>query len=256
MRQVDLSLRARAISVTRPYEKLAEVYDAINQSRKNYLEEAEKVWHLARCKTLPSVGREMSLLDVACGTGLHLEHFASWFAHVEGLDLNEEMLAVARTRLPDVSLHQGDMIDFDLGRQFDVITCLFSAIGHMKREVDLREAIKTMARHLKPGGLLVIEPWMEPDALRPGTVHGYLVDVADMKIAHVNVSTLRDGVSVYELHFLVGRPTGITSFVEIHELGLFTREQYRKALESADLVVDFDEEGLSGKGLYSCMKPA
>ncbi|HXR30184.1 MAG TPA: class I SAM-dependent methyltransferase [Solirubrobacterales bacterium] len=245
----------RRISVTRPYEKLSEVYDVINQSRKNYLEQATKVSQLARCKTNRSVAREMSLLDVACGTGLHLEHFASWFAHVEGLDLNEEMLAVARTRLPDVLLHHGDMMDFELGRKFDVITCLSSAIGNMKRYVNLREAIMTMARHLKPGGILMIEPWMEPDSRRPGTVHGYLVDVPGTKIAHVGISTLRDGVLVYEMHFLVGRPTGITSFVEVHELGLFTRGQFRTAFESADLIVDFDEEGLSGRGLYAGIKP-
>jgi SAM-dependent methyltransferase len=253
----DYLAGSKRISVAKPYEKLAEVYDVINQSRKNYREEATKVWELARSKTALSTSKgDRSLLDVACGTGLHLEHFASWFAHVEGLDLNEEMLAIARTRLRDVPLHQGDMVDFDLGRQFDVITCLFSAIGHMKRYVDLREAIMTMANHLKPGGVLVIEPWMEPDALRPGTVHGYLVDAPDMKIAHLNVSTLHDCVSVYEMHFLVGQPSGITGFVEVHELGLFTHEQYRMAFESAGLIVHYDEEGLTGRGLYTGIKPA
>jgi len=238
----------------RPYERLAEVYDVINQSRKDYLEQAAKVSHLARCKT-GRPAREMSLLDVGCGTGLHLEHFASWFAHLEGVDLNEEMLTVARTRLPNVPLHHGDMIDFDLGRKFDVVTCLSSAICSMKRYVNLCDAITTMAKHLKPAGVLVIEPWMEPDSVGPRNIHGYLVDVPGMKIAHVGVSTLRDGVLVYEMHFLVGRPTGITSFVEVHELGLFTREEYRLAFESADLVVEFDEEGLIGRGLYIAIKP-
>jgi SAM-dependent methyltransferase len=242
--------------VTRPYEEMAKVYDAIYQTRKNYLEEATKVWQLTRSTLGDLVTRsDVRLLDVACGTGLHLQHFAPWFGHVEGLDLNEEMLAIARARLPDVPLHHGNMMDFDLGREFDVITCLFSAIGHMTRYTDMCEAIITMASHLRPSGVLFIEPWLEPDAFRPGTVHAYLVDTPEMKIAHINVSKLLDRVSIHEMHYLVGRPTGITSFVEVHELGLYTHEQYRMAFKNAGLTIHFDQEGLAGRGLYTGIKP-
>jgi hypothetical protein len=43
---------------------------------------------------------------------------------VEGLDLDAQLLAVARERLPSVPLHSGDMRDFEIGRRFDVVTCL------------------------------------------------------------------------------------------------------------------------------------
>ena len=68
---------------------------------------------------------------VACGTGLHLEHLRKDY-EVEGLDISEEMLTVARDRLPGVPLHVADMAD--LGTCFDAITCLASSISHMLSE--------------------------------------------------------------------------------------------------------------------------
>jgi len=243
--------------VTRPYEGIAKVYDAIYQARKNYLEEAAKIRQLTGSTSGELVDiNDMSLLDVACGTGLHLQHFVSWFGHVEGLDLNEEMLGIARTRLPDVPLHRSDMKNFELGRQFDVITCLFSAIGHMKCYTDMCQAVITMTNHLRPSGVLFIEPWLEPDEFRPGTVHSYLADTPEVKIAHINVSRLLDGISIHELHYLIGRSTGVTSFVEVHELGLYTNDQYRLALKRSGLSVGYVEVGLAGRGLFTGIKPA
>ena len=51
-----------------------------------------------------------TLLDVACGTGKHLEVLQHEF-EVEGLDLDGDLLAIARERLgPAVPLYQGDML--------------------------------------------------------------------------------------------------------------------------------------------------
>ncbi|HKV43088.1 MAG TPA: class I SAM-dependent methyltransferase [bacterium] len=70
-----------------------------------------------------------TLLDVACGTGQHLVHLKPHYA-VEGLDLNPEILAIARRRHPDVVFHQADMVRFDLPRRFDVVTCLFASVAY------------------------------------------------------------------------------------------------------------------------------
>src|SRR5215213_4604167 len=61
-----------------------------------------------------------TLLDVACGTGTYLTYLQERY-DVEGVDLSEEMLEIARRKLPDVRFHQGDLVDFDLDRQFDVV---------------------------------------------------------------------------------------------------------------------------------------
>ena len=56
------------------------------------------------------------------------------------------------------------MTNFDLGRGYDAVTCLFSAIGHVITEEKLRAAMRSMSAHVRPGGLVVIEPFIDPSA--------------------------------------------------------------------------------------------
>ncbi len=72
----------------------------------------------------------------------------------------------------------------------------------------------------------------------------------DLKIARMNVSSVKNGVSVLDLHCLVGTPEGIEYFREPMELGLFEDQDYRQALQACKLDVIFDPEGLTGRGLY------
>ncbi len=160
------------------------------------------------------------------------------------------MLKIARGKHPDITFHQADMIDFELKRQFDVIICLFSSIGYAKTKQQLNKAIKNMARHLEPGGVLIIEPWFPPDAFIPGTLHGLWVDRPELKIARMNLSIVRDNVSIMDMHHLVGTLNGIEHFVERHEMGLFTNEEYLESLQAIGLRTTHDREGLTGRGLY------
>jgi SAM-dependent methyltransferase len=232
------------------YGKSAVIYDAI-YSFKDYADEANTLkGMIARHKRSPG----NDLLDVACGTGKHLEYLRPDFT-VEGLDLFAEMLGVARQRLPGVPFHQGDMADFDLGRQFDVITCLFSAIGYVKTRDRLDAAVANMARHVKPGGVLLVEPWFAPDTFKPGTVHGRYVDLPDLKIARMNLSVVEGRLSIMDMHHLVATPDGVEYYIERHEMGLFVPDEYRAAFVRAGLAVMVHPSGLDGRGMYIGQKP-
>lgn len=190
-----------------------------------------------------------TLLDVACGSGKHLEHLRAHY-RVEGLDLSEELLAIARVRLPGVVLHHGDMLDFELGRRFDVVTCLFSAIGYARTLENLGRTVTTMAGHLEPGGLLIVEPWFSPGIFVAGGPHATFVDEPEFKAARISLNEVAGTLSTLDFHYLVGTSEGIESFRERHELGLFTHEHYLEAFGAAGLAVEHDPEGISGRGLY------
>jgi SAM-dependent methyltransferase len=229
----------------------AAFYDAV-YGFKDYAAEAARLRDFLERRL--GAGAPATLLDVACGTGNHLEQLRRWYA-VEGLDADARLLAVAAERLPGVPLHLGDMTGFDLGREFGAVTCLFSSIGYVRTGARLRRAVASLARHVAPGGVLAVEPWFDPENYRPGGPHALFVDQPDLKLARMNVSVAADGVSVLDFHYLLATPAGVKHFTEHHELGLFTREEYEAAFRAAGLRVEYDAEGLIGRGLYLGTRP-
>jgi len=135
------------------FHGLAKYYDAINDW-KDYRRETERLETIARSFGRP--GRT-AWLDVACGTGRHLEFLRRRHTTV-GVDGSREMLRIARRRLPGVPLVLADMHTFRLKRRFDVVSCLFSAIGHLRTKEDVRTTFANFARHLNPGGVAIVEP--------------------------------------------------------------------------------------------------
>jgi ubiquinone/menaquinone biosynthesis C-methylase UbiE len=229
------------------FSKSADFYDAIYAAvGKDYMREVE-ILHALIQEHKRSTGN--SLLDVACGTGSHILHLREHY-EVAGLDLDPNLLKVAHQRCPDVSFYQADMADFQIDRQFDVITCLFSSIGYAKTLERLGQAIATMKRHLSSGGLLVVEPWFAPEDMHSGYVHGVFVDQPDLKIARMSVTEIADKVSSFDFHYLVATPNGVEHFVEHHALGLFTHDENLSAFHACGLEAIHDAKGLDGRGLY------
>ncbi|GII90692.1 class I SAM-dependent DNA methyltransferase [Sinosporangium siamense] len=232
--------------------ELADVYDAIYKGRgKDYEAEASEVRSLI-LKRHPGA---RSLLDVACGTGSHLRFFAGDFDHVEGLELSADMLKVAGERMPGVPLHQGDMRDFELGRTFDAVTCMFSSIAYMSSDEELRSALTRMAAHVVPGGVVLIEPWWFPESFLPGYVAGDVVTVDGRTLARVSRTVRKGDASVMEVHYLAADAgTAVRHFTVTHVNTLFTRERYEAAFAAAGLRVDYIEGGPSGRGLFVAVR--
>jgi len=234
------------------FSKSAKFYDVLYGSMgKDYAAEAQKVHTLVQGHKR-SAGN--TLLEVACGTGLHASILQKDY-QVEGLDLDFEMLAVANQNYPDITFHQADMVEFDLGKQFDVVTCLFSSIGYVKTRARLESAIQTMTDHLLPGGVLIVEPWFTPEQWKPGRVSALFVDQPELKIARMNISEVDGRLSFFFFHYMVGTPQGVEYFTERHELGLFTLEEYLGSFRKAGLAIVHDPTGLDGRGLYIGLKP-
>lgn len=227
------------------YKESAKLYDELFEQR-DYAQACETVDAIVR-RYVPDAA---SLLDVACGTGRHLEHFRKRYTS-EGVDISREMLEIAQERCPGVLLHERDFTDFDLGRQFDVVVCLFASIGYATSVDQMNDAVKSMATHVRPRGVLLVEPWVTPEAFVVGKLVMDVVDEPNLKVSRMYISQLRDRTSVYDVHYLVGHENGVSHFIEHEELGLFTRQEMLDAFRRAGLEVLLeDESGLFGYGFY------
>lgn len=209
---------------------LAAVYDLVYRGRgKDYAAECERLTSIIR--TLAPHAR--SLLDVACGTGSHLRLLREEFA-VEGLELSPHMREVAARRAPGVPVHPGDVRDFRLDRRYDAVICMFSSIGYMASTSELTTAITRMAQHLRPGGVLVVEPWYFPGAATAAHVTASIAEEDGHTVIRVSRS-VRDGRRVpITVHYLAATAeTGIRHFTDDHPMNLYTREEYESAFHAA-----------------------
>ena len=101
------------------------------------------------------------ILDAGCGTGTLALSLASRGYGVTGIDLSEEMLAVARSKDPAGSViwREGDITRFDLREPggFDAILCVADTLNHLETLDEWEAAFSRFAVHLRPGGRLFID---------------------------------------------------------------------------------------------------
>lgn len=232
------------------FTKSQAFYEAIYDARgKDYA--AEAAW--LRAAIGVAAPKTKRLLDVACGTGAHLRYLHRNF-DVAGIDADPAMIAIASERLPDVPLRVGKMQELAVEAPFDALLCLFGSIGYVANEADLRTTIARFSNAVTAGGLVIVEPWLHPADWREGTIDASFVDKPQLKIARISTSERYATTSVMRYEYLVGEPTGVSSFTETHRLELFTDEQYRAAFEAADLTVRNERSDLFSRGLYIGVK--
>lgn len=229
------------------YNKSAKFYDALFHFR-DYKAASEKLHEIVVSHN-PSL---KSLLDTACGTGKHMEYLKNYF-ETEGLDINGELLKIAEERCPGNKVHLCSMIEFDLKKKYDVVTCLFGSIAYVKTPENLYKSFDTMSKHLNPKGLLIVEPYFSDENYWVNHVTSNHYDEKDLKITWMYTSKKENGFAVSDINYLVGTPEEVSYFKERHELGLFNHQQYTDAMSKAGLEVKHSDESLFGKNVGNGM---
>lgn len=101
------------------------------------------------------------VLELACGSGRLLIPLAQAGRDVTGLDIAKPMLDLAAIKAAEqgvnVSLIQGDVRNFDLGRQFNTILFPAQSMQHLLHRADVEASLACVRRHLTSEGRLVIE---------------------------------------------------------------------------------------------------
>ncbi len=98
------------------------------------------------------------MLDVACGKGRHSKTLAAMGFLVTGIDISPDSIAFAKQ-------FENETLDFFIhdmrlpfwGNYFDYAFNFFTSFGYFKTRREHDDAIRTIAKSLKPGGILVMD---------------------------------------------------------------------------------------------------
>jgi SAM-dependent methyltransferase len=148
--------------MTTPFKDYAPHYDLLYRD-KDYFGEAQFVRRLLE-RFLGKPVEQTSLLDLACGTGRHACELALMGFEVEGSDISPDMVAVAResaSRRPlQISFHNESFQSCDrIGRTYDSVIAMFSAINYLTTYQDLTRSLKNIRSLLKEGGVFCFDFW-------------------------------------------------------------------------------------------------
>lgn len=234
------------------YERTADLYDLFLPN-KDYEAEVERLFEIVRAHLGPL--EPNSVLDVACGTGRHLDAFGRCVPRLAGVDLSEPLLRIARSRLSDAWLVHGDLKSFHLHQRFDLVTCLFSSIAYAAfNEEELARSLATMYEHVADGGVLVVEPGFTPEQWVPGRLAFRAVREESINAVRMSTAAVEENFAVFDEHYVVSTSSGTEHRIEKHRFRLFSADQYRRAFDLLRGDVAFDPDGLIGRGLYLCRK--
>lgn len=129
------------------YKKFAKYYDKFYQN-KNYEKETEFLKNF--------INMNDKLLDVGCGTGIHAALLADNGFEIDGLDLNKEMLEIAKTRLK-TNLYLQSILDININKKYNIIISMFAVFNHLKDTDELVQSLINLKNILYDDGKIIID---------------------------------------------------------------------------------------------------
>lgn len=200
--------------------------------------------------------RGKALLDAGCGTGGHLRYLVNDF-DCTGLDLHEGMLRLARRSVPEAAFIRASMTDFHLGKGFDVILCMYSAIGLVRTYRNLERTIRNFSKHLMCGGIIILEndSFSYPKSTSP-YMNVLTAEAGDTKIAKAEYyRTKGDALIMREDYLVAERGRGIRHYVDLQYVGIFELKKTMQIMEYTGLEPKFLKGALHrGRGLLLGIK--
>ncbi|MFV8354693.1 class I SAM-dependent DNA methyltransferase [Flavobacterium sp. XS1P32] len=132
-------------------EKMAPIFDAMYQTFINYDEEYQFYNHLItqlNCKTV---------LEIGSGTGNLAKRFLENNQEYIGLDLSENMIALAQKRNKNGIFMRGDMREFKLDTKVDCALITGRSTSYLITNDDVQAAFRSISKNLNKGGILIFD---------------------------------------------------------------------------------------------------
>lgn len=189
------------------FNNYARYYDILYRD-KDYVGETKFIQQLIQTHA-PNA---QNILELGCGTGNHAVLLAKEGYQIHGVDLSQEMLQKADSRLsqldPELASQlkftHGDIRHLRLNQTFDVILSLFHVISYQTTNEDLLAAFTTVKEHLKPGGIFVFDIWYGPAVLteRP-TVRVKRLEDEKILVTRIAEPVVHANENLVDVHYQV-----------------------------------------------------
>ncbi|ANM75538.1 Methyltransferase [Lactiplantibacillus plantarum] len=179
------------------------------------------------------------LLELACGTGRLGVLLAQAGYQVTGLDLSENMLALAQRHADEAAvtlpLLQGDMLDLSEIGTFDAVTCFADSFCYLPDITTVQRAFEQVAQHLTAAGEFlfdVITPY-QTDEVYPGYMYNYRDE--DRAFMWTSYAGEQPHSAEHDLTFFIYNDDkqAFDEVSELHQEQTYVLADYQQALQAA-----------------------
>ena len=187
------------------------------------------------------------LLDLACGTGSLSNHFAKAGVEVIGVDMSEEMLAIAREK----SVEAGNDIlylcqkaeELDLYGTVDGAVCCLDSLNHITDYRKFCKAISRVSLFLEEGSLFIFDLNTEYKHREVLSDNVFVIETEDIYCVWANYFKEKNCVVDISLNFFVKDGESYYRQSEQFSERAYSLDQVKAALEKAglELVEIFDD---------------
>ena len=199
------------------YKEFAKYYDNFYKN-KNYHKETEFLKSF--------INQDDKIIDIGCGTGLHASLLQQNGFQVDGLDLNKEMLDIAKTRVYS-NLYLQDVLDISLNQKYDIIISMFAVLNHLKDTQELEKALMNLKNILTDGGKIIID--LHNPQSSGSKTDSYDNMTRTMKWHYDKKTKIEDSKIIFEIE---GK-----KYIDSHIFRIFTIDEVKQCCANVGLVV-------------------
>lgn len=145
------------------------------------------------------------ILDLACGTGTFMTMLKLQGNDVEGLDLSESIIEIAKEKAKinhlNMPFYVMDMTEFNLNKKYDVITCFFDSINFLKTKEQLNKMFGCVKKHLNVNGYFIFDCFsktMFEEYANNSLIEDHHTFKIDWQTKKINSSTLKHDITIFE----------------------------------------------------------
>jgi SAM-dependent methyltransferase len=187
-----------------------------------------------------------TLAELGCGTGTMSQLMAKAGFHILGVDLSEDMLAIAAEKtahIPEITLLLQNMCDLDLGDSVDGVYCVCDSLNYLLYTEEILSTFKGVKAHLKNGGIFIFDLKTEFFYKEVLGDQVFCDHQENCSYTWENSYFEEDGINQYDL----------TLFAKVPETDLFERfceTHHQKAYSLSEIIDLLSEGGLEYVAAY------
>lgn len=211
------------------YKDFAKIYDQLINCDIDYKAWSELILSVCQEKSI----NYFDYLDLACGTGNMAEQISKKFKNTWLVDLSNEMLSEAESKLRDMGVKAKyvcqDIKNLNLNKKFDLITCCLDSTNYILKEMDLVNYFENVKSHLKENGIFVfdVNSYYKLTDILGNNVYNY----DDEDVTYIWENSLNNEIVDMFLTFFVREGDFYRRFDEEHSERAYKEETIDKIIE-------------------------